>query len=102
MKEMIANDSGNNAIHASLSEEDRIAIQTIVMEKLEVDRSQVTPDALIVEDLIADSLDVIDITMMLEEHFDVTIPDARADQIRTVADLYDAVAGLLPKNRLRL
>jgi acyl carrier protein len=84
----------NENMNTNLSEEDRAAIQTIIMEQLAVPREQITPDARIIEDLIADSLDIIEITMMLEERLALTIPDAKVEEIHTVADIYDAVAGL--------
>jgi acyl carrier protein len=79
---------------ANLSEEDRIAIQTIIMEQLNVSLSQVAPEARITDDLNADSLDIIEITMKLEELFALAIPDARAEKIQTVSDIYDTVADI--------
>jgi acyl carrier protein len=84
----------DNRVNTSLSEEDKIAIQTIIMDQLTISREQVTPDAKMVEDLNADSLDMIEITMMLEERFGLAVPDAKAEQIKTVADIYDFVADI--------
>jgi acyl carrier protein len=84
----------NKNINTNLSEEDIAAIQTIIMEQLAIPRAQISPDARLVEDLLADSLDKIEITMMLEERFVLAIPDAKAEKIQTVADIYDAVASL--------
>ena len=81
-------------MNTNLTEEDVAAIQTIIMEQLAIPRAQITPDARIVEDLNADSLDRIEITMMLEERFSLAIPDAKVEKIQTVADIYDAVAGM--------
>jgi acyl carrier protein len=82
----------NKNVNTNLSEEYRAAIQTILMEQLAIPRTQITPDARIVEDLNADSLDKIEITMMLEERFALAIPDAKVEKIQTVADIYDVVA----------
>jgi acyl carrier protein len=64
------------------------------MDQLGVSREQVTPDARLVEDLNADSLDIIEITMRLEEHFYLAVPDAKVEQIKTAADIYDFVAAV--------
>jgi acyl carrier protein len=84
----------NENVNTNLFDEDKAVIQTIIMEQLAIPRAQITPDARIVEDLNADSLDKIEITMMLEERFALTIPDAKVEKIQTVADIYAAVAGL--------
>ena len=55
-------------------------VQDIVMEQLEIKRDQVTPEALIVEDLCADSLDVMEISMKLEETFGFTIDDEKLER----------------------
>jgi acyl carrier protein len=55
-----------------------------------------------VEDLNADSLDMIEITMALEEHFCLAVPDAKVEQIKTVADIYDFVADVREKAKLGL
>lgn len=46
-------------------------------------------------DLAFDSLDVVEMQMELEEHFDISIPDDSADQIKTVGDMADMVLGLI-------
>jgi acyl carrier protein len=79
-------------VNTNLPEEDRITIQTIIMDQLTISREQVTPDARLSEDLNADSLDMIEITMMLEERFGMAVPDVKVEQIKTVADIYDFVA----------
>lgn len=81
-----------------LSDRNTTAIQDIVMAQLELNREQVTPESRIIEDLNADSLDVIEISMNLEEQFNITIPDEGWDRVRTVGDIYDAVAGLLERS----
>ncbi len=63
----------------------------IIANQLGVDKDQVTPGANIVDDLGADSLDVVELVMALEEAFDTEIPDEDAEKIRTVQDIFDYV-----------
>ena len=72
-----------------LSEKDTVAIQDIIIRQLDVRRDQLMPEARILADLGADSLDVVEISMALEELFDVTIPDEQWDKVDTVGELYD-------------
>lgn len=58
----------------------------IVAEELAVDRDEITEDSSFIEDLGADSLDVVELVMAFEEEFDVEIPDEDAEDIRTVED----------------
>ncbi len=58
----------------------------IIAKELEVDVKQVNPDAKFMEDLGADSLDVVELVMALEEEFGVDIPDEDADKLKTVGD----------------
>ena len=76
----------------NLLEQDQIKIQNILMETLEVKREQITPEARITEDLGADSLDVVDITMQVEETFHVAIPDEQIENVSTVEDLCHLLA----------
>jgi acyl carrier protein len=57
-----------------------------VAEQLQVDPEQIVNDASFVEDLGADSLDVVELVMALEEEFDLEIPDEDAEKIATVGD----------------
>ena len=66
-------------------------IKTIVAEQLGVDESQVTEDASFIDDLGADSLDIVELIMALEEEFDTEIPDADAEKIVTVSDVVDYI-----------
>ena len=61
----------------------------IIANQLGVDKEMVTPSANIVDDLGADSLDVVELVMALEESFDTEIPDEEAEKIRTVQDIFD-------------
>ena len=62
-------------------------IKMIVADQLGVEISEVTKDASILDDLGADSLDVVELVMTLEEAFDVEVPDEAVDQMRTVGDV---------------
>lgn len=62
-------------------------IRAILCDQLDVEEDKVTMDADIVDDLGADSLDVVDLVMSLEEEFDCEIPDDVAEKIKTVGDL---------------
>lgn len=68
-------------------------VKSIVTEQLSVDDdSKVTPGANFQDDLNADSLDVVEMVMALEEAFDIEIPDEAAEQIKTVQDAVDYIA----------
>ena len=62
-------------------------IKAILCDQLDVEEEKVTLDADVLEDLGADSLDVVDLIMTLEEEFEVEIPDDVADSIKTVGDV---------------
>lgn len=61
-------------------------VRDIVVEELSVDVAQVTPTATFMEDLGADSLDVVELVMRFEEEFEVEIPDEDAEKIQTITD----------------
>ena len=60
-------------------------VQKVVVEQLDVDAKEVTEAASFVEDLGADSLDVVELVMALEEEFDIEIPDDDAEKLTTIA-----------------
>lgn len=62
-------------------------IKDIIIEQLDVEEDAVTMEASITEDLGADSLDVVDLVMSIEESFDVEIPDEEVENIKTVGDI---------------
>ncbi len=66
----------------------------IIVEQLSVDREKVVPGASFVDDLGADSLDLVELIMAMEEEFDVEIPDEDAEKITTVQNAIDYVAKL--------
>jgi len=63
----------------------------IIEEQLSVDRDKVVAGASFVDDLGADSLDLVELIMAMEEEFDVEIPDEEAEKIATVQDAIDFV-----------
>ena len=66
-------------------------VKKVLVEQLDVSEDEVTPQANIVDDLHADSLDVVEIIMGLEEEFDIEIPDEDAEKITTVQQIMDYV-----------
>jgi acyl carrier protein len=61
-------------------------VKEIIVQQLGVDGEKVTPEASFVDDLGADSLDVVELVMAFEEEFGVEIPDEAAEKIATVKD----------------
>ena len=59
----------------------------ILVEQLDVEEDEVTLDAVIADDLGADSLDLVDLVMSLEDTFDIEIEDDQVEQIKTVGDV---------------
>ncbi|NBV50277.1 acyl carrier protein [bacterium] len=62
-------------------------VKNIIVEQLGVDVESVTPEASFIDDLGADSLDIVELVMTMEEEFDLEIPDEDAEKIKTVADV---------------
>ncbi len=69
-----------------MSESIEEKLKKIVAEQLNVEVSQVEPSKSFIEDLGADSLDVVELVMALEEKFEIEIPDEEAQNIQTVGD----------------
>ncbi len=67
-----------------MSVEDKV--KEIIVDQLSVDQGQVTPEASFTDDLGADSLDIVELVMALEEEFGVEIPDEDSEKIGTVQD----------------
>lgn len=61
-------------------------VKSIIVEKLGVDESEITPEASFTNDLGADSLDTVELIMEFEKEFGMTIPDEDAEKIATVGD----------------
>ena len=66
-------------------------VKKIIAEKLSVDLEEVVPEASFVDDLGADSLDLVELIMSMEEEFDTDISDEDAEQIATVQDAIDYI-----------
>jgi acyl carrier protein len=66
-------------------------VKQIIVEQLGVDESQVDNTASFVDDLGADSLDIVELVMAFEEAFDIDIPDEDAEKIATVKDAIDYI-----------
>jgi len=82
-------------MNTTLSEQDIRGIQIILTQQLDISRAQLTESAAIMSDLGADSLDVVEISMNLEERFNLAIPDEQWVRVKTVGDLYSAMSELL-------
>ncbi len=63
-------------------------VKEIIMDKLGVEESQITPEASFINDLGADSLDIVELVMAFEQAFNITIPDEDSEKIQTVGDVY--------------
>jgi acyl carrier protein len=83
--------------------EDRIVasveerVVDIVCENLGVNKEQVTRTTSFIEDMGADSLDIVELVMELEEEFEITIPDEQAEKIKTVGEAIDYIERELGK-----
>ena len=81
-----------------LTKKDAEAVYEILSEELGVDRVQLTPEAQIM-DFSPDSLTIIEISMALEERFNLSIPDESWERIKTVGELLELVAELLEQSK---
>ena len=66
-------------------------VKAIVVEQLGVDEAEVTIDYTFIDDLGADSLDIVELIMAFEEEFNVEIPDDVAEKIKTVKDTVEYI-----------
>lgn len=73
------------------SEEVLEKVKGIIVEQLGVADTAVTLEASFIDDLGADSLDIVELVMALEEEFDIEIPDADAEKVVTVEDVVDYI-----------
>ncbi len=62
-------------------------VRTIIVDQLAVDSAKVTAAASFIDDLGADSLDIVELVMTMEEEFDLDIPDEDAEKMKTVGDV---------------
>lgn len=70
-------------------------IVEIIANQLGIDQDDVTAEASVIDDLGADSLDVVELVMALEEEFDLEIPDEEAEKITKVQNIFDYMANAL-------
>jgi acyl carrier protein len=68
----------------------------LVASQLGVERKEVVPEARILDDLGADSLDVVELVMALEESFDITVPDEDVEGLETIGDVETYLQGRMP------
>ena len=66
-------------------------VKAIIVEQLGVAETSVEMEASFIDDLGADSLDIVELVMALEEEFDIEIPDADAEKVTTVGDVVDYI-----------
>ena len=66
-------------------------VKQIIVDKLSVEETEVTNEASFTNDLGADSLDLVELIMALEEEFDIEIPDADAEKVVSVADVVNYI-----------
>jgi len=78
-----------------VSEETYERFKTIAVEVLSVDADKVTPDAKFGDDLDADSLDLVELVMALEEEFDITVDEEELEGVETVEQAHALVVGKL-------
>lgn len=67
-------------------------VKAIIVDKLGVEASEVTPEASFSNDLGADSLDTVELIMELEKEFGISVPEDQADKLQTVADVENYIA----------
>lgn len=73
------------------SEEILEKVKAIIVEQLGVADTAVSMEASFIDDLGADSLDIVELVMAIEEEFDIEIPDADAEKVVTVGDVVDYI-----------
>ena len=66
-------------------------VKELIVDQLDVEEDAVKTESVIIDDLGADSLDVVDLVMSIEEEFDIEIPDADAEKVVTVGDVVDYI-----------
>ena len=66
-------------------------VKDIIVEQLGVDPEKVTSEASFIDDLGADSLDIVELIMALEEEFDLEIPDEEAEKVTTVGEVVEYI-----------
>ena len=69
-------------------------VRNIIAEQLGIDPGEITMESSFIDDLGADSLDIVELIMALEEEFDIEIPDEDAEKIKTVGDVVEYLSNL--------
>lgn len=66
-------------------------VKNILVEQLGIDEEKITLESSFIDDLNADSLEIVELVMAMEQEFDMSIPDEEAEKIRTVGDAIDYI-----------
>jgi len=74
------------------NEEILVKVKEVIVDQLNVDEDDVVAEASFIDDLGADSLDIVELVMALEESFGISIPDEEAEGIKTVGDAVNYIA----------
>jgi acyl carrier protein len=85
-----------------LSDNDTKAVLKILVDHLSVQETELTPEARFEEDLGSDSLMRVEISMAVEDYFNIAIPDEKLEKVETVRDLFEALAdvpGMSPRRQ---
>lgn len=84
-----------------LSEKDTKAVIEILTDALGVEDKQLTPESRLIEDLGADSLTLIEISMALEDRFSLSLPDDQLERVQSVSDIFELLAEMLQSQNPR-
>jgi acyl carrier protein len=85
--ELIPRATNTNRTNSMAEKSIEEKVKDIIVEQLGVNPEQVTPQASFIEDLGADSLDIVELVMAFEEEFGVEVPDEDAEKLQTVGDV---------------
>ena len=66
-------------------------VKKMLAEQLNIEEDKITPDSDIINDLKADSLDVFQMLMSLEEEFDISVPDEKAQELKKISDIVEFI-----------
>ncbi len=70
------------------------SIKSMIVDQLGAEESSITLESSFIDDLNADSLDMVELVMAMEQEFDISIPDEVAEKVATVGDAVDYIKGL--------
>ena len=70
------------------------SIKSVIVDQLGAEESSITLESSFIDDLNADSLDMVELVMAMEQEFDISIPDEVAEKVATVGDAVDYIKGL--------